>query len=284
MKTQNKNLYDQSLNQLINSINKSYGENTLFSHGMETDNIPVFPSGSLIIDKLIGVDGYPINKIIEIFGPEGSGKTTIALMAIKSAQNYFDKKVVFIDAEHALDIKYARKIGLSVDDLILSQPGSGDDAINIIEQMILSNLFSLIVVDSVAALVPKSEIDGVNEHGLASHARMMSQGLRKINSALSKSDTSIIFLNQVRDKVGILFGPKETTTGGRALKFFASLRIEVRRESYIKDNNGQNIGIKSKIKIVKNKVAPPFNYDFISIYFNSGFMKELEIIEYAIKK
>lgn len=254
-----------ALEAILDKIKKNYGEGTAFKLGQDSlNNIEVTPTGSLALDMALGVGGYPKGRIIEIYGPESSGKTTLALKAIAECQK-LGGKIVFIDAEHAIDINYAHSLGCNVSDFILCQPDSGEQALEITEMFLRSGTVDMIVIDSVAALTPKAEIEApmsANHMGL--QARMMSQALRKITSLLSKNGTTILFINQLRMKIGVLFGNPETTSGGNALKFFATMRLDVRKAEVIKDKDDKIIGHTIRIKVVKNKVAPPLrmaNYD-----------------------
>lgn len=241
----------------------------------------VINTGSIQLNKALGINGFPVGRIIEIFGNESSGKTTIALQAIKEAQNA-NKKCLFIDAEHSLDMNYVKSLGIDINNLLVANPLCGEQAFEIMEYMIKNKLSNFIVVDSVAALIPKLELENnINDHQLGAHARLMSKGLRKIQALMNQHEVTVIFLNQIREKIGVFFGNPETTTGGKALKFFSSIRIEVRKNDLIKDNNNK-IGIRSKITIVKNKLSAPFKIAYIDIYFNTGYDNMLEILEFAI--
>ncbi len=274
---------DQALADALRSIEKAYGKGSVMRLGDHAKvDVDVIPTGSVLLDQALGVGGYPKGRIIEIYGPESSGKTTLALEAVAQAQKK-GGRAAYIDAEHSIDPDYAKKLGVNIDELILSQPDSGEQALEICEMLAQSNALDLIVVDSVAALVPQAELDGVmsdNQVGL--QARLMSKGMRKIAGVLARTRCSVIFINQLREKVGVLYGNPETTTGGRALKFYATIRLDIRRAEAIKEGSNV-IGNSVKVKVVKNKVAPPFKTCVIEMIFGQGISREGEMLDLGEK-
>jgi len=268
----------------ISQLEKHYGRGTIMRLGADSiSEIPVVPSGSIGLNIALGVGGYPRGRVIEIYGPEASGKTTLALTAIAEAQKA-GGNAAFIDAEHALDVGYAARLGVKIDDLLISQPDTGEQALEIAETLVRSGALDIIVIDSVAALVPKAEIEGEMGDALPGlQARLMSQALRKLTATISKSQTIVIFINQIRMKIGVSFGNPETTTGGNALKFYASIRLDIRRLETIKEGQDAT-GSRVRVKVVKNKVAPPFKQAEFDIYFNEGISKRGELVDLGVEK
>jgi len=272
-----------ALEQALKQIEKNFGKGSIMKLGEKTDlEIATSSSGSLALDAALGVGGYPRGRIIEVYGPESSGKTTVALHAIAEVQAK-GGQAAFIDAEHALDPIYAQKLGVNIDELLLSQPDTGEQALEIAEALVRSGAIDIIVIDSVAALVPKAEIEGdMGDSHVGLQARLMSQALRKLSGSINKSKTIAIFINQIREKIGVMFGNPETTPGGRALKFYSSVRLEVRRAEAIKQGN-DIVGNRTKIKIVKNKVAPPFRTAEVAIMYGEGISKEVETVDLGVE-
>ena len=273
---------DRSLENAVSQIERQFGKGAIMRLGaQETLGIASIPTGSLAVDAAIGIGGFPRGRVVEVYGPESSGKTTLALSVAGQAQK--TGSAAFIDAEHALDAEYAQKLGVDIDNLLVSQPDSGEQALEIAEMLVRSNAVDLVVVDSVAALVPRAELEGeMGDSHVGLQARLMSQALRKLTAIVAKSKTCLVFINQIREKIGVMFGSPETTTGGRALKFYSSVRIDIRRIATLKDGD-QIVGSRAKIKVVKNKTAAPFRQAEFDIDYNEGISRSGELVDLGVE-